>query len=92
MTPRLKKFQKNRKMGARRSGPFGAFRKRVCQFCTNKSKTIDYKDSKLLEHFVKDRGRIISPRGTGNCAKHQRDITEAVKKARFLALLPYARV
>jgi len=91
MKPRVKKFA-NKKTGARRSGPFGAFRKRVCQFCTNKSKTIDYKDSKLLEHFVKDRGRIVSPRGTGNCAKHQREVTTAVKRARFIALLPYARV
>jgi len=71
---------------------FLVFRKRVCRFCTNKVKTIDYKDVKLLEAFVTEKGKINSRRYTGNCAKHQRVVTEAIKKARFISLLPYVRV
>ena len=67
-------------------------RKRFCRFCADKTRTIDYKDEKKLEFFIKERGKILSSRQSGNCAKHQRLITEAIKKARFLALLPYTRV
>jgi small subunit ribosomal protein S18 len=51
--------------------------------------TIDYKDSKLLKHFTSERGKIIPRRISGNCAKHQRELTAAVKRARQIALLPY---
>lgn len=64
-------------------------RRRVCRFCTDKDVTIDYKDPKTLRNFVTERGKIIPRRIYGTCAKHQRQLTEAVKRARQLALLPY---
>jgi small subunit ribosomal protein S18 len=64
-------------------------RRRVCRFCTDKEITIDYKDPKTLRNFVTERGKIIPRRIYGTCAKHQRELTEAVKRARQLALLPY---
>ncbi len=67
-------------------------RKKFCRFCAKDIKFIDYKDIRLLEGFIRERGKIISGRISGNCAKHQRRITEAINKARFLALLPYSRV
>jgi len=67
-------------------------RKKFCRFCTKDIKFIDYKDIRLLEGFIRERGKIISGRISGNCARHQRRITEAINKARFLALLPYSRV
>lgn len=66
-------------------------RKRFCRFCADKIKDIDYKDFKRLESFIKERGKIASTRGSGNCAKHQRMLTEAIKKARFISLVPYTR-
>jgi len=67
-------------------------RKRFCRLCIDKAKTIDYKDARRLEGFIKERGKIVSTRISGNCAKHQRIIAEAIKKARFMSLLPYTRV
>ncbi len=67
-------------------------RRRFCRLCVDKTKTIDYKDIKRLEAFIKERGKIVSPRISGNCAKHQRRIAEAIKKARFMSLLPYTRI
>jgi small subunit ribosomal protein S18 len=64
-------------------------RHRACRFCTDKDIVIDYKDSKTLKNFVTERGKIIPKRIYGTCAKHQRQLTEAVKRARQLALLPY---
>lgn len=64
-------------------------RRRVCRFCTDKEIVIDYKDAKTLKNFVTERGKIIPRRIYGTCAKHQRQLTEAVKRARQLALLPY---
>ena len=65
-------------------------RKRVCNFCQNKSEAIDYKDINKLNKYVTDRGKILPRRITGNCAKHQRELTTAVKRARQIALLPYS--
>lgn len=65
-------------------------RRRVCRFCTDKELVIDYKDPKTLRNFVTERGKIIPRRIYGTCAKHQRELTEAVKRARQLALLPYS--
>lgn len=70
----------------------GMTRKRVCRFCKDKTRVIDYKDVKMLEGFVKERGKIVSSRFSGNCAKHQRRVAEEIKKARFLSLVPYVRV
>ena len=66
-------------------------RKRFCRFCVDKVKAIDYKDIKRLEAFITERGKILSSRISGNCAKHQRWIAEAIKKARFISLIPYTR-
>jgi small subunit ribosomal protein S18 len=66
-------------------------RKRFCRFCVNKVKAIDYKDTKLLETFVRERGKVISSRISGNCARHQRRLMEAVKRARFISLIPFTR-
>lgn len=66
-------------------------RKRFCRFCVDKVQSIDYKDMKRLEAFITERGKIVASRISGNCAKHQRRIAEAIKKARFLSLIPYIR-
>jgi small subunit ribosomal protein S18 len=66
-------------------------KKRFCRFCLDKVKAIDYKDAKRLETFVTERGKILSSRISGNCAKHQRWIAEAIKKARVISLIPYTR-
>ena len=68
----------------------GYRRKKVCQFCADKTQTIDYKDVETLSKFVTERGKILPKRITGTCAIHQRDITTAVKRARVVALLPYS--
>ncbi len=67
-------------------------RKKFCRFCVDKTKTLDYKDVKKLEMFIRERGKIVPSRNSGNCAKHQRRLTEAIKQARFLSLVPYSRV
>jgi len=64
-------------------------RRKVCAFCLEKSKTIDYKDISTLRRFLTERGKIKSRRKTGTCAKHQRRLAVAVKRARHLALLPF---
>ena len=66
-------------------------RKRFCRFCADKVTSIDYKDTRRLEAFVTERGKILASRLSGNCAKHQRRIAEAITKARFVSLLPYTR-
>jgi small subunit ribosomal protein S18 len=67
----------------------GIGRRKVCRFCADKAAQIDYKDSRVLSHFVTERGKIIPRRITGACARHQRHITTAIKRARVMALLPY---
>ena len=64
-------------------------RKKVCQFCADKDKKIDSKDTQTLKKYISDRGKILPRRVTGTCAKHQREITNAIKRARQVALLPY---
>lgn len=64
-------------------------RKKVCQFCADKTETIDYKDVDKLRKYVTDRGKILPKRITGTCAMHQRQVTKAIKRARIVALLPY---
>jgi small subunit ribosomal protein S18 len=65
-------------------------RPRVCQFCADKTKSLDYKQIDLLKRYVTDQGKIRSRRETGACAKHQRMVARAVKRARHMALLPFA--
>lgn len=69
----------------------GRSRKKTCRFCEEKIVGIDYKDLKRLERLVGERGKILSRRITGSCAWHQRKVEEAVKKARFIALLPFLK-
>ncbi len=71
---------------------FGPARKKFCRFCVEKIDGIDYKDIKRLEKFISERGKIISRRISGNCARHQRKMAEAAKRARFIALLPFVKV
>ncbi|MFA4842740.1 MAG: 30S ribosomal protein S18 [Candidatus Omnitrophota bacterium] len=67
------------------------FRKKFCRLCVNKVQKIDYKDLKTMEAYIRERGKILSSRISGNCARHQRMLAVALKQARFLALLPYVR-
>lgn len=64
-------------------------RKKVCGFCVDKVENIDYKDIARLRRYMSERGKILPRRVTGTCAKHQRELTTAIKRARHLALLPY---
>lgn len=65
-------------------------KKKVCQFCANKEYTVDYKEYDKVKRFVSEKGKILPRRVTGNCAKHQRVVVESVKRARHIAILPYA--
>ena len=87
--------------GPRSGGPGGAGpqggkkkffyrRKRVCKFCVEKLEYIDYKDVKMLQQFIPERGKILPRRISGTCALHQRKLQTAIKRARAIALLPYA--
>ncbi len=69
--------------------PFRRPRKKVCNFCVEKVDEIDYKDVEKLKKYVSDKGKILPRRVTGTCAKHQRKVTEAIKRARTIALLPF---
>ena len=69
--------------------PVKKFKKKVCAFCGEGVPSIDYKDTATLRKFISDRGKIRARRVTGNCTQHQRDIANAVKNAREVALLPY---
>ena len=64
------------------------FRKKICRFCANKTK-IDYKDADNLRRFTTERGKILPRRMTGTCAKHQREVAAAIKRARNICLLPF---
>jgi small subunit ribosomal protein S18 len=64
-------------------------RRRTCRFCENEDLFIDYKDEKKLQRFITEEGKIIPKRVTGTCARHQRELTAAIKRARHLALLPF---
>lgn len=67
----------------------GRRRRKVCIFCADQNSVIDYKDTNKLKRYVSERGKILPRRITGNCAKHQRALTVAVKRARHVALMPY---
>lgn len=80
---------KREKRGGKEKKFLLSTRRKVCRFCADKKLTIDYKDAKFLQSFLSERGRIIPRRINGNCAKHQRVVTAAVKRARILALIPF---
>lgn len=64
-------------------------RKKVCRFCKDKNENISYREIELLKDFISERGRIIPARISGNCARHQRMVTQAIKRAREIAFLPF---
>ncbi len=70
---------------------FRKVRKKVCVMCANKDFVLDYKNADQLKKFINEKGKILPRRATGACAKHQRDITQAVKRARHIAVLPYTQ-
>ena len=78
--------------GPRGKYKFGEFgkKKRICRFCEDKVKYIDYLDDRVLKRFVNERGKIVPRRISGNCAIHQRKLTRSIKRARHLAIMPFA--
>ncbi len=83
---RSQQARPRRREGGKRYAP----RRKVCAFCADKVKEIDYKDVARLRRFLSDRAKIEPRRKTGTCARHQRMLTTALKRARHVALLPYA--
>lgn len=75
---------------ARPARPVRKSRKKVCNFCADKVEYIDYKDVAKLKRFVSERAKILPRRVTGTCARHQRELTVAIKRARQVALLPFS--
>jgi small subunit ribosomal protein S18 len=75
--------------GGMRRRPGGG-RRKVCRFCADKSLKVDYKDVRTLQNFITEGGKIVPSRTSGNCAKHQRQLAVAVKRARVIALLPFS--
>lgn len=67
----------------------GGRRRRVCRFCADKNVQVDYKDPQGLRYFISERGKIVPRRISGNCAKHQRQVCLAIKRARNIALMPF---
>ena len=76
-------------MANERENPRGRKRRKVCQFCVDKTQHIDYKDTAKLRRFMSERSKILPRRTTGTCAEHQRQLMVAIKRARQVALLPY---
>lgn len=68
---------------------FRRMKKKACVMCNNKDFVLDYKNAEQLKKFINEKGKILPRRATGACAKHQRDITRAIKRARHIAILPY---
>lgn len=83
-------YNKNDKDASAKRRPAGRRRKKVCVFCSDsEAAVIDYKDVNKLKRYISERGKILPRRITGNCAKHQRALTVAIKRARHVALMPY---
>jgi len=94
--PERKSSGRSQERSGRREGAGGPGRKqyfrrkKVCKFCTEKIDVIDFKDTRLLGQFVSERGKILPRRLTGTCSPHQHVLTAAIKRARNIALLPFA--
>lgn len=73
----------------RKGGKMRRARKKVCIFCVDKAESIDYKDVPKLKKYITERGKILPRRISGTCAKHQRQLTDAIKRSRNIALLPF---
>ncbi len=87
-------FQKRTRPGARddkkkKKGGLKLRKRKICRFCENHIKRVDYKDERMLSRFTNERGKIIPRRISGNCARHQRKLTTAIKRARVLAILAF---
>ncbi len=80
----MERSERPERRGGNRKG-----RKKVCAFCVDKVQTVDYKDIPKLRRYLSERAKIVPRRVTGTCARHQRQLTVAIKRARHLALLPY---
>ncbi len=90
-TPPAPRERREASPGAPRKGKRQYFRKKkVCRFCVERVDFIDYKKVEMLQPFVQDRGKILPRRMTGTCSRHQRWLGEAIKRARNIALLPFA--
>src|ERR1700729_1370919 len=79
---------RGRGVGARRRP--GGGRRKVCRFCADKTLSVDYKDVRTLQSFITEGGKIVPSRTSGNCARHQRQLAIAIKRARVIALLPFS--
>ncbi len=86
-SPRSNRDRGDDEKGPPRRRPM--FRRKVCRFCADKTLVIDYKDIRMITQFVTERGKMTPSRITGNCARHQRLLTTAIKRARSVALLPF---
>jgi small subunit ribosomal protein S18 len=73
----------------KRERGYGRRKKRICSFCVEKLAEVDYKDAARLKRYITERGKILPRRISGNCARHQRMLTVAIKRARIMALLPF---
>ena len=90
MADKKQNKRNNRNMDEDYNPKFKKMRKKVCAMCADKNLVLDYKNADQLKKFINEKGKILPRRATGACAKHQRDITTAVKRARHIAILPYA--
>jgi small subunit ribosomal protein S18 len=81
--------RKERENDGRRRGGGGGRRRRVCKFCADTTQKIDYKDAQSIRYFITERGKIVPRRISGTCAKHQRALCLAIKRARNIALMPF---
>jgi len=91
MSPKARLRARARKKARKALKKKGGFlRKKVCRFCSDQKLTIDYKDARGLRYFITETGKVIPQRISGNCAKHQRVVNTAIKRARQLALMPYS--
>lgn len=86
-----KRNNRNNNMDDDFNPKFRKARKKVCALCSDKALELDYKNAEQLKKFINDKGKILPRRATGACAKHQREITLAVKRARHIAILPYTQ-
>ena len=89
MADNKKNKRNNRGQDDNYNPKYRKMRKKVCPLCSDKNLVLDYKNADQLRKFINDKGKILPRRATGACAKHQRDITLAVKRARQIAVLPY---
>lgn len=84
-----KKFKKDTNYDDKNPNRYKKDTKKICAFCAEKNEVIDYKNFVKLRKYMTEKGKIIPRRTTGVCAKHQRELTNAIKRARVMALLPY---